>query len=159
MREISLKNGKIALVDDCDFDVLNKFEWTAYKSNRSNRFYAVRFTYQYGKTFAHYMHREILGLAFGDKREGEHRSENGLDNQRHNLRIASSSQNKCNRGAHKNNRLGVKGVHIHADGKYRAMIHKDKKRYDLGLFNSLEEAADAYGAAAKALHGEFARVQ
>jgi hypothetical protein len=157
MREIPLKNGGVALVDDQDWAAVSVHKWVGYQSNRSKKTYALCFTSEKGKTIAHYMHRDILGLQYGDERQGEHRSENGLDNRRSNLRLATDAQNKWNRGPHCSNKLGIKGVYRHPCGKYRASIQCNKKRHSLGLFETLEEAVQAYQVAAQSLHGEFAR--
>lgn len=47
-----------------------------------------------------------------------------------------------NKGVSKRNKTGYTGVAKYKD-KYRAYITRDKERYYLGLFNSLEEAAKA----------------
>jgi hypothetical protein len=73
-----------------------------------------------------------------------------------NLREASNSQNQCNRRVQRNNRLGVKGVSKASSGTYYARIAKDGRDQYLGRFATQEQAAQAYAAAAKRLHGEFA---
>ncbi len=85
----------------------------------------------------------------------DHINCNKLDNRRENLRVATRSQNMFNRTAQRNNRSGLKGV-TKRKGKWTARIQKDGIQYDLGLFNTPEEASTAYTEAAEQLHGEFA---
>ena len=76
-----------------------------------------------------------------------------------NLRCASSSQNRGNMRAFKNNGTGIKGVHWKPrNKKYCARITVEKKELWLGLFKTSEEAALAYNKKAVELFGEFARL-
>jgi hypothetical protein len=98
------------------------------------------------------MHEEILKCALVD-----HRNRNGLDNQRHNLRVATHTQNRVNSGPRSDNRSGFKGVSFcKARNKWQAGLNSKRKYKFLGYFVSPEEAARAYDAAAKSLWGEFA---
>lgn len=75
-----------------------------------------------------------------------------------NLRLASASDNKANSRLHRNNLTGFKGVSYHsASGKWRARIRRDGRLTSLGLFASPEEAHATYCAAARQMHGAFAR--
>jgi hypothetical protein len=77
-----------------------------------------------------------------------------------NLREATDSQNKANRTAQSNNKLGRKGVQFNSKrGKYEARIRKDGVVTFIGYFDNLENAAKAYATAAESHHGEFARVE
>ena len=58
------------------------------------------------------MHRMIMKPP--RNREIDHIDGNRLNNQRNNLRLATSSQNKANRCPRKDNRSGYKGVSWHA---------------------------------------------
>lgn len=87
----------------------------------------------------------------------DHRNGNTGDNRWCNIRAASASENCCNIRMRKNNRSGFKGVHYWPPGDcWRAEIWFARKRHYLGYFPSAEEAAAAYTAAARRLHGEFA---
>ncbi len=88
---------------------------------------------------------------------------NGIrdDNRICNLREASRTQNQHNRKTwSKGTSSGLKGSYFHkASGKWSSSIQCNKKRIHLGLFDSAVEANQAYLAAAKNLHGEFARIE
>lgn len=151
MKKIPLTQGKFALVDDCDFEVLSQHKWHA--CERNNIFYARRFVRK--GTVAH-MHREIMKCP--KFLEVDHRDGNGLNNLRENLRIATHSQNMRNSRTPKNNITGFKGVSFTTrEQKYRAVIYVDGKMIHLGYFQSPEEAHKAYCAGATLHHGEFAR--
>ena len=87
----------------------------------------------------------------------DHEDHNGLNNRISNLREATASQNQHNRGAQRNNKLGVKGVHVQR-GAYVAQIYLYNKHIYLGRYKTIEAASRAYQEAAIKLHGEFARV-
>ena len=96
MKTIPLTKGYVAKVDDSDFKWLSQWKWQA--NVVKNRVYAVRQTFDpvaysqgrkcRGKVM---MHRAILGSI--NALDGEHKNGDSLDNQRHNLRPATSSQN------------------------------------------------------------------
>lgn len=84
----------------------------------------------------------------------DHRNLVKSDNRWCNLREATNSQNKANSKG-----LGrfPKGVYLHQRGKFGARIKSNGKERHLGYFQTAEEAAAAYAAAAKEYFGEFAR--
>jgi hypothetical protein len=105
------------------------------------------------------MHREILGLAYGDPRNGDHREPSEtLDNRRSNLRIANNGQNQLNSRIRKDNKTGVKGV-IQKKGcsTYTVIIKKDGVSHRVGTTYDIEEARILRRDAALKFHGEFAR--
>jgi len=79
-------------------------------------------------------------------------SNNRLDN----LRLATGSENQQNRKIASNNTSGAKGVTRYGS-RFRATITKAGKTRHLGTFGTLNEAADAYKAAAEKHFKEFAR--
>ncbi len=88
MREIMLSRGKVAIVDDEDFEELNAHKWHALKACRT--WYACR---RAGPDFL-YMHAVIAVTPKGAKTD--HRDGDGLNNTRRNLRICTDQQNACN---------------------------------------------------------------
>jgi hypothetical protein len=90
--------------------------------------------------------------------EVDHQDNDQFNNRIGNLRPATSSQNKCNRGKEDCNTSGYKGVWWHQQiGRWRATIAVNGKKKHLGSFQSAEDASKAYQEAAKRLHGDFAR--
>ena len=156
MREISLTQGKVALVDDSDYDWLNQWNWIVSKDR--NTFYAKRTTHTakiHKRTGG--MHRVILGLQLFDKRQCDHRDGNGLNNQRANLRICTPTQNQQ---AARKRTIGYsryKGVSWHyVDLKWFSQIKVNKRKIYLGAFNSEFDAARAYNQAALKYFDKFA---
>jgi hypothetical protein len=155
MKEISLTNGGVALVDDEDFDELNKHKWFFHKEG--NTAYAWRHE---RKGFRQYgmvkMHRQILNPKESD--HVDHKNGDGLDNQRSNIRICSRSQNMMNQKIRIDNTSGYKGVTFHKKNKkWRAIIHLNGKPIDAGCHSTPKLAAIAYNEKAIELFGEFAR--
>jgi hypothetical protein len=152
MKTIPLTQGKVALVDDSDYEELSKYNWQfgAYG-------YVTRYANVNGKGTTVRMHRQIMGSKLNML--VDHKNGNRLDNQRHNLRSASDTQNKRNIGITANNTSGFKGVSLDRKrGTFRAMIQSDSGPVFLGRYATAPEAAKAYDIAAKKFHHEFAKV-
>lgn len=84
---------------------------------------------------------------------------NGIkdDNRIENLRVATESQNKANRGKTKANTSGFKGVFkTKQPGKWRSQIKVNGKQIYLGRFVSKKQAYSKYLEASKEYFGEFA---
>jgi len=158
MKNIQLTQGKFAIVDDADYEWLSKFKWCAVKDRYT--FYAVRsIRLPNGKQQKIRMHREILGLKCGDKRQGDHRNHNGLHNWRDNLRICTNTENQYNQRPQKDRSSQFKGVSWHKSHlKWEANIMINGKNLYLGNYVSEIEAAHVYDAAAIKYYGEFANL-
>lgn len=148
MKKIPLTKGKYAFVDDADFAFLSQWKWflgngCVCRDEGDNRGQKKRQRF--------YMHREILNAPAG--MEVDHKNRDFLDNQRGNLRLANSSQNKMNRKKRSDSGSKFKGVRwLKNRSQWTARI----KTKTIGYFNSELYAAMAYDLWAKELFGEFA---
>lgn len=159
-RLIPLTQGQFAKVDAIDYWWISQWKWCAQWSKFSRSYYAMRANVnQDGTRSLCSMHRQILGLERGDKRLGDHiNAHDTLDNRRSNLRIATPAQNAHNSRKHSHNTSGYKGVSLDKrKGRWYAHIKAGDVRRRLGYFDTPEAAHAAYCAAARELHGEFAR--
>lgn len=161
MKLIPLTQGQFAKVDDEDFERLSKLKWYAVKAPHT---YYARTTLN-GKNVT--MHRYILGLEEYDSMEGDHEDHDGLNNQKYNLRKSTRTQNSKNRRAYGTSKyLGVcKGPTMTKKGKvydyshlWFATISLKGRNKKIGQYLTEEEAARAYDAKAKELHGDFANL-
>ena len=152
MKEIGLTQNKVALVDDWEYEQLNKHKWFALL--KGNTYYARRRISRYKLC---YMHHLVLPLIPGF--EIDHIDGSGLNNQKHNLRYSTSQQNKMNQRSQLNTSSKYKGVHwCKETNKWRARIKLKETNKNLGFFRSEKEAALAYNSAALQYFGEFARL-
>lgn len=154
---VPLPRGQVMQIDEADYPEISRFTWHAHW-NRNN-WYALTNVRVAGKQRTYSLHRHLLGLNFGDIREGDHINNNTLDNRRSNLRICTHRQNTMNRRLRWDNASGVKGVYLHRpSGRYTAQIRVNGKLVFLGYHANKELAAEAYKIAAVLYFGEFARV-
>jgi uncharacterized protein (DUF2249 family) len=158
MKEINLTKGKVALVDDEDYEYLLQWKWYAVERG-CGIWYAARHTSKGGKSRIIFMHRVILQTSEG--LDTDHRNGNGLDNRRENLRSCSHMNNI----RHQSRRLSstksslFKGVYLHKDDNlWRVKITVNKKVINIGEFKDETKAALAYNNAATRYFGEFAKL-
>jgi hypothetical protein len=161
--EIPLTQGKVAIVDDVDADVVG-LGWYAVRGCRT--WYARRpLPAVNGRRWgpSERLHRAIWARAHPDEpapRRLDHKNGNGLDCRRFNLRPANGRQNARNARLRHDNVSGLKGIHTNKAyrGRWRAQIRADGELIHLGMFATPKEAAAAYDAAARTLFGAFACV-
>lgn len=91
-KAIPLTQGKVALVDDADFDWLNQWKWCAICIR--GIYYAVRAATKNEASPPGnvYMHRFIMGAGMGQATH--HLNGDGLDNRRDNIRICTAQEHK-----------------------------------------------------------------
>ena len=162
MKKIPLsKQGKhkgkyFAKVDDADFEWLNQFNWKALITN--SNVYAVRsIRNDNGTRDTICMHRLILNMPKNSKLEGDHKDHDGLNNQRNNLRKATSTQNR--RNTRKRGRKSSKYLGVHWSKcikRWIAAITINRKSKHIGTYTSETLAARAYDQAAIIHFKEFA---
>lgn len=106
------------------------------------------------------VHRLIFLMVHGWLPERiDHRDRNKLNNRIENLRPCTQKGNNGNSGLHRHNTSGFRGVSLNSrSGKWHAQIKINGKQTYLGRFESPEEAARRYDAAAREHFGEFATV-
>lgn len=161
MREIILKCGLKALVDDDDYEKINQRKWHAVKGYSTT--YAACCVYMGGgrRNRKHkniLMHREILGV--DDKTVlVDHEDHNGLNNQKYNIRKCTKAQNQKNKRSEINSTSQYLGVDFQPErNRWRARIRVDGKGIHLGRYINEEDAARTYDDAAKIHHKEFANL-
>lgn len=78
---------------------------------------------------------------------------NPLDCRTKNLEWATMSELRRHQRNH-NNKTGYRGVVKVSKNSYRAVLYTDSQRHDLGLFETPEEAAQAYNSMSEKLFGK-----
>lgn len=161
-RQIPLTQGQFAIVDAFLYEWLSQYIWQAKWNKGTRSFYAARSLSRKlnnGKQVTLFMHREILGLEKGNKRQGDHEDHDTLNNTGGNLRLSSASSNMHNRFKSANNKTGYKGVlKIKNRNLWVAKTSLYGKPIIIGYFPTPEDAARAYDKFAIAHHGKFARL-
>ena len=160
MRDLALTQGKVALVDDADYERVGAFKWSArQEKRRPHCWYAVRTIHKskkISKAKTVYLHRVILDPLDGF--DVDHKDGDGLNCQRSNLRVATRSQNNMNRAVKAPNKTGYTGIEVKRDrpSPYVARIHVNGRTIRSPAFATLEEAVTARAALVQQYYGEFA---
>lgn len=120
---------------------LRKDGYVAFKNNEEQKTYLL--------------HRYLMGNPKG-KVEVDHINRNKLDNRLENLRIVPLTINRINSDMMKNNTSGVIGVTWDKSRKkWKSSLNIDSKCYNLGRFDTLEEASQARREAEEKYHNQF----
>jgi hypothetical protein len=155
MKEIKLTQGKLALVDDANYEWLNQWNWYYQKGYKTGYAYRNIGTPPHRKHIQ--MHRLIMQTP--PEMEVDHIDLDGLNNQRHNLRNCFHAHNAMNCKRYRNNTSGYKGVYWFKRAHvWVARITFNQKMLFLGYFHNPKEAAKAYDQKAIELFGEYARI-
>lgn len=159
MRGLLLKSKKhgdrVVLYDNIDHDLISAYHWYLFKNG--NSFYAMSTLTNRPNGKAILMHRLIMDIT-NSKVLIDHKNQNGLDNTRDNLRVATKAQNSMNSKIFNTNSSGYRGVDVidQQRNMFRARISIKGKNIHIGCFKTAIDAAMAYNAAAISVFGEFA---
>lgn len=146
---ILLTQGKAALIDEADIELVAGYHWHLRAHEGGERYYVSRhIVTSAGKKSTESMHTLLTGWPLVDHINGD-----GLDNRRANLRPATHAQNCANARRRKDNKSGFKGVDRRSNGRWMARL----RMKSLGTFDTAEEAAHAYDRAAIEAWGDYAR--
>jgi hypothetical protein len=148
--KIPLTQGKFAIINECDAEMVLAFSWRAV---------CMKGSYWYGATSIRtngprrqavlFLHRLIIpNQPFVD-----HRNHDGLDNRRVNLRPATQRQNQANQAKRKGSQF--KGIYKRRT-RWIPNIRWNGKKLKMGSFKSPENAARIYDQAARLQWGEYA---
>lgn len=152
MKRITLHNSdEVALVDTEDHYFLMRFNWCLQKSGANS--YATALVA--GMKIA--MHRLIMNPAAYEV--VDHKDQNGLNNQKKNLRIVAHGQNTANRKKFRGQGkyLGViKKIMASGEASYIAMTYRGGSGQYHGTFTNEVDAAKARDEAAKKIWGSHA---
>lgn len=136
MKLITLTKNKSALVDNEDFEWLNKINWQycggyAYHQARKKE----------NRTNMHRLIAKHYKIKIPPKFEMDHFNREKLDNRKKNLRVVSRSINQWNRGLNKNNKTGFIGVSfVQRYKKWQATIYVKGRNLNLGHFSNIKKA-------------------
>lgn len=148
------KNNISVFIDDCDAHLCR-----AMQIGRDGMVY-VRW-WQNGKQIRKSLSRLIMQAPTG--LQVDHINKNRMDNRRCNLRLATPSQNTCNRRRpQKTLSSPFQGVAFfnrkNLKNKWHARLKLNGKSKSIGYFKTAEQAAFARDIAAIRSHGEFANL-
>jgi hypothetical protein len=102
------------------------------------------------------LHRIIFMMFYGYlPEEIDHIDGNPLNNNINNLRAANPVLNGYNQKKRITNKVGIKGIRFHKNS-YEARCSVNKKRFQVGRFDTLEEAKIAIMEFRSKHHGNFA---
>jgi hypothetical protein len=162
MKTITLYNGKLALVDDEDFDRLqcNRYRLRGNGEGAVGRDFREKITIPtnppitLSKLRYSSLANDVMqthGLLY------DHKDRNPLNNQKSNLRLCSVSQNNFNRNKTKFCNSKYKGIYWRKDLKRWIVRFMLNGKYIYGgVFKEETKAAEIYNKLATEFHGEFA---
>lgn len=153
---IPLTRGKFAIVDASDADAVNAYAWHA--AERLGTTYAACSSLRRSGGPVLYLHRLLMKPAEGQ--HVDHVNGDGLDCRRENMRLCTNAENRRNmrikRGV--SQYKGVSANRTNSRRCWEAYVFFENRKIHLGSYETEQEAARAYNAAAIEFHQEFAKL-
>lgn len=150
MKEIILTKGKVALVDDEDYDAASDHYWWAIPGPHT--WYAQGIINKKRTSLHRFIMKPTAEL------QVDHIDCNGLNCQKYNMRICTNEQNRRNQRKQSNTSSQYKGVYWNKrDELWISHITYHGKPQHIGCHHKEDDAAKAYDRMAIILFGEFAR--
>jgi hypothetical protein len=146
VKEVKLTNGKVAFVDDEDYErVIAAGNWYETELRAGGRTYAYK---HFGPKYRRrkvYLHTFILGSDGDTGLDTDHEDGNGLNCQRFNMKMKTRSANNLNNhNIRSDNKSGRRGVYFDQRfQRWKAEIKIDGKKFGLGSFYSFNDACTA----------------
>lgn len=140
-KEIQLTQGKVAIVDDDDFEYLSQWKWQAGRQKNIGSFYAVRTDKGGGKKNTILMHRVVMKTP--SNLQCDHIHHNTLDNRKSELRNCTRSENQRNRrGPTIKSVTGHLGVYA-IKNVFEAGMKINNVYHRIGRFDNIDDAIQA----------------
>ena len=138
---LSRGRGEVA-VDLADAERVAEFGW-----DLGSKGYVIRTDRRQGTKVTIRLHRWLIGLERGDRRQSDHVDGNPLNCRRSNLRVLTPAGNAQNRKVNRTSASGIRGVGRRNDPRYHlkpwyAHLRIDGHQRVLGYFATKEEAAE-----------------
>ena len=148
MSKVNLTKGLKSLVDNQNYEDISQFKWCVSWNPKTKSYYARREIYLGGgaknrRRKTELMHRRIMHLEKGDKRQVDHINHNTLDNRKQNLRIVTNRVNQSNRRDQSKYGVGITFDKRCVSRPFGARVYIDGKCHHLGMFTTARKARTA----------------
>ena len=137
------------LFDLDDYDKIKKYCWR--EDCTKNGYITARDKNKKG-TYALLLHRLVMNCP--DGLQVDHIYHNVRDNRKSKLRIVTPGQNNYNRLPYEDGR--IRGVYLQESGRWKAQITFEGVCYNLGVYDTKEEAIEARKKGEEKYFGEYA---
>lgn len=164
IEKLYTSKGELFYVDACDYPMIKDICWHVHIQKIRHEDGTIgEYKYITGRDLKSgkdvVLSRYLMGIDDDDSVVIDHWNGNTFDNRRQNLRICTQAENCQNKRLSNLTSTKIKGVTYDKESnKYIARIGYKYRRYFLGRFDCLYDAAKAYNDKALELFGEFAKL-